>query len=328
MKRHVEDEDAYLVVLLKRSRCTCSSRSLEPCSFCSRPSDEGEPEGDSAATLGETSTALAPLTFRFYLGTHRPSWLERTDVPLFVSRVTMPKTKLPRAIGPWALDSGAFSEIQLHGRWTLEPAAYVDEVRRYASEIGQLEWASIQDWMCEPVMIARTGLSVEIHQARTIESYLRLRDLAPELPWAPVIQGWTIGDYDRHADAYADAGVDLRALPVVGVGSVCRRQNTLSASLLLAGLAARGLDNLHGFGFKVSGLTAAVRHAAMTGAPMSLASADSLAWSYQARREPPLPECSGHINCANCLRFALEWRERLFSTLERAYRREQGGLFA
>lgn len=50
MKRQVEDEDAYLVVLLKRSRCTCSSWSLEPCRSCSRPEpDDYEPEGTEDA---------------------------------------------------------------------------------------------------------------------------------------------------------------------------------------------------------------------------------------------------------------------------------------
>lgn len=266
---------------------------------------------------------------KFYLGTHRPSWLARTNVPLFVSRRTMPKKgALPRALGPWALDSGGFSELQLYGKWTLEPDRYAAEVFRFSQEVGNLEWAAVQDWMCEPFMVQRTGLSVAEHQARTLESYLKLRELWPEGPWAPVLQGWTYGDYLDHLKAYDRAGIQLAALPVVGVGSVCRRQNTVSAGLILSELRDRGLANLHGFGFKVSGLTSIARTSVTLGRPMLLASADSLAWSYQARREPPLPECRGHINCANCLTFALDWRERLFRSLERAESREQASLFA
>lgn len=32
-------------------------------------------------------------------------------------------------------------------------------------------------------------------------------------------------------------------------------------------------------------------------------SADSLAWSFDARRSAPLPDCA-HANCATCLRYA------------------------
>ena len=46
-----------------------------------------------------------------------------------------------------------------------------------------------------------------------------------------------------------------------------------------------------------------------------LASADSLAWSFEARRAAPLPGC-GHASCANCLRYAVAWRERAFGRLE------------
>ncbi len=47
---------------------------------------------------------------RFWLGTHLPHWLSHVDTPLFVSRTRLQhRTTLPRARGPWALDSGAFS---------------------------------------------------------------------------------------------------------------------------------------------------------------------------------------------------------------------------
>ncbi|HZN72722.1 MAG TPA: hypothetical protein VFC00_13720, partial [Micromonosporaceae bacterium] len=47
-----------------------------------------------------------------------------------------------------------------------------------------------------------------------------------------------------------------------------------------------------------------------------LAPADSMAWSFEARRlKHPLPGCTRHRNCANCLRYALAWRTRLIATL-------------
>ncbi len=64
---------------------------------------------------------------RFYLGTHHASWLGRTDVPLFVSRRRLAGIRrLPRALGPWALDSGGFTELSMFGRWRTTAAQYVD----------------------------------------------------------------------------------------------------------------------------------------------------------------------------------------------------------
>lgn len=49
---------------------------------------------------------------QFWLGTHKTGWLERTDVPLFISRRRLvERVTLPRARGPWALDSGGFTEL-------------------------------------------------------------------------------------------------------------------------------------------------------------------------------------------------------------------------
>src|SRR5690242_4695454 len=215
------------------------------------------------------------MTLTVFLGTHQPSWLGRYAVPMFISRRRLAERKsMPRALTPWALDSGGFTELMLHGRWTLSPEAYVAEVRRYAGEVGQLRWAAIQDWMCEPWILKKTGLSVGDHQFRTVANYERLLELAPELPWAPVLQGWEPGDYHRHLDMYASRGHDLRRLPIVGLGSVCRRQHTAEAELLIRELTRGGL-RLHGFGFKVQGLARVWD---------VLSSSDSLAWSFQARR--------------------------------------------
>lgn len=79
---------------------------------------------------------------RFHLGTHMPSWFELVDVPLFVSHVRLLDRKsLPRARGPWALDSGAFSQVADVGEFTTSPREYVAAVRRYRDEIGGMLWA-------------------------------------------------------------------------------------------------------------------------------------------------------------------------------------------
>lgn len=215
---------------------------------------------------------------RFYLGTHQPHWLGTAGVPLFVSaRRLRDRKSWPKAAAPWALDSGGFSELSLHGRWVTAPEDYVREARRWRQEIGGMDWAAAQDWMCEPWILEKTGLTVERHQRTSVENYLLLTRLAPEMPWAPVVQGWAFDDYLRHVGMYADAGVNLAALPVVGLGSVCRRQDTGMVEGLIRDLHGRGL-RVHGFGFKLKGLRKVAPY---------LASADSMAWSFAARRQPP-----------------------------------------
>lgn len=249
----------------------------------------------------------------FLLGTHQPGWLNHAGVPLFVSDVRLRGYKrLPRAAAPWAVDSGGFSELQRHGTWTIPPREYVARLRRYRDEIGSLTWAAAQDWMCEPIVrhggwaagqyFVGTHRTVAEHQRRTVLNFLHLRDIAPDLPIVPVIQGFTCEDYLRCVDLYWTVGrIDLTVEPLCGVGSICRRQATGEAGRILTALRHRGVTSLHGFGFKILGLA---DHGHL------LKSADSLAWSDTARKlRRPLPGCEGrHINCANCLQFALRWR--------------------
>lgn len=212
------------------------------------------------------------------MGTHEPVWLSRSHVPLFVSAVRLRlkcKRKLPKARVPWALDSGGFSVIKGPDGYPQKAEEYAGEVRRWSREIGLMDWAAVQDWMCEDVKLRLTGLTVEEHQRRTVKSYLDLKRLTPEIPWVPVLQGFTRDEYMRSAAMHADAGIDLYALPTVGIGSVCRRQDTGEAEEIIRELAGLGLK-LHGFGFKLGGLERCRD---------VLASADSLAWSDGARRK-------------------------------------------
>lgn len=241
---------------------------------------------------------------RFYLGTHVPRWLSRPEfvgVPLFVSarRLRDQKTWRP-ATTAWALDSGGFTELTMHGRWIVTPQQYVADVRRWFDQIGPAEWCAPQDWMCEPHMLELTGKTVAEHQRLTVANYLELRSLAPDLPFVPVLQGWEFEDYMRHIEDYRAAGVNLADLPTVGVGSVCRRQATGMAEDLMRELHGRGI-RAHGFGFKIDGLRRCAKF---------MASSDSMAWSLAARKSPPLPGCT-HRSCANCHKYALRWREKV-----------------
>lgn len=240
----------------------------------------------------------------FYLGVHMPNWLARFGYPMCIQRTRLADRRtFPRALGPWILDSGGFTQLDKIGHWTVTAAQYAAQVRRFSDEIGNMVWAAPQDWMCEPRIRATTGLTVAEHQTRTVDNYLELRHLDPELPFVPVLQGWERDDYLRCVDLYGRRGVDLAAAPAVGLGSVCRRQSTGEIAMVVGALAPLGLA-LHGFGVKTSGLRSYSAY---------LASADSLAWSYDGRHTHPCAHGRAQSE-ANCPTFADAWRSKVLAS--------------
>lgn len=252
---------------------------------------------------------------KFYLGTHVVNWLAFSHIPLFISRRRLfGRKSFPRAVSAYALDSGGFTELDKFGRWTIGPDQYIDEVRQYRDAIGQMDFAAPQDWMCEPWILKKTGLSMDEHLRRTVDNFIYLRKYAVDLPFVPVLQGWRLEDYERCAHMYRVNGVDLAKESTVGIGSVCRRQSTTEAEVIIRHFARQGIK-LHGFGFKKSGIPRVFD---------ALKSSDSMAWSFAARYADPLPECVGkHKNCANCWKFARRWHGELMTSLDNLPPRQQ-----
>lgn len=264
---------------------------------------------------------MTPETF--YLGISQPAWLANpllADRRVFISRRTFADSRtgryrktFPVAIGRYAVDSGGFTELQKYGRWMTSASEYIEFLARLREETGLYDFASPRDWMCEPAVINGgsfaggmfhgTGTTLKWHQRQTVRDFLDLRARDPKAKIIPVLQGWELPDYLRCARMYRTAGIDLAAEPVVGIGSVCRRQNTREAADIIAALLDDGVRHLHGFGFKIVGLRNCWD---------MLSTADSMAWSFTARRGgtcPHSPYARGvaPINCANCLRYACEW---------------------
>lgn len=91
---------------------------------------------------------------------------------------------------------------------------------------------------------------------------------------------------------------------MVGLGSVCRCQGTEEIRVIVETVAALRI-RLHGFGVKTAGLGIYGRR---------LASADSLAWSYQGRYRPGCR--TSHRTEADCARWATEWRQKVIQAGE------------
>jgi len=212
---------------------------------------------------------------KFFLGLHHVGDAWRFDRP-FVSANRLWDSNLPVLADEWVMDSGAFTEVTKHGGYRFDEAAYAGVIRRYSREKGLIA-AVAQDYMCEPFVLERTGLTVADHQRLTIERYDRL--MACDVGGVyimPVLQGFTPEEYAGHVRQY---GTRLALGAWVGVGSVCKRQGSPRKveAVLRAILEVRPDLRLHGFGVKLTSLKDAV----VAGL---LYSADSMAWSFAARK--------------------------------------------
>lgn len=213
---------------------------------------------------------------KFFVGLHQPSDAGKVGLPCMISINRLARRKSDFAVGDWMLDSGAFTAVALRGGYESSPADYARQIRRWAG-CGPLLAAAAQDWMCEPFVLAKTGKTVAEHQRLTIERYddLAACDTAG-VHVLPVLQGYMPADYARHVEQYGDR---LTPGMWVGVGSVCKRNGSPSdtRAVLRAIKDLRPDLRLHGFGLKLSTLQTDIRG--------RLHSADSMAWSYAARRQ-------------------------------------------
>jgi hypothetical protein len=127
-------------------------------------------------------------------------------------------------VNRWILDSGAFTEISTHGRWRHDSDEYIELIHRW-STVGQLDAAVSQDMMCEPDILAKTGLSIAEHQENTIIRYNEISQWV-DVYVMPVLQGYSPASYVDHVRQY---GKLLKHGQWVGVGSVCKRNGNPDA---------------------------------------------------------------------------------------------------
>jgi hypothetical protein len=174
------------------------------------------------------------------------------------------------------IDSGAFTELSTHGHYRHTVDVYAAELIRLQTEgVTRPTVAVAQDYMCEPFILKKTGLTVREHQERTVARYVRLVECQPLVPVMPVLQGFAPLDYVRHLEDY---GGLLTPGMWVGVGSVCKRNGSpVDIVNVLSAIRHERPDlKLHGFGLKKTALmNPSVR--------AMLHTADSMAWSFHAR---------------------------------------------
>lgn len=213
---------------------------------------------------------------RFFVGIHQPSDAHRVDAA-FISINRIRNRKSGFRVGDWIMDSGAFTILDTHGHYPEAPEVYAGHIRRWEGN-GRLLAAVSQDYMCEPFMLAKTGMDIQTHQRLTIERYDAIKAAGTGGVYLmPVLQGFAPEDYVRHIRQY---GARLCPGAWVGVGSVCKRNGDPASieEVLLAIKRERPDLRLHGFGVKTTALGSGLVR-------QLLHTADSMAWSFAARKQ-------------------------------------------
>ena len=225
----------------------------------------------------ERNLLLCGAKVRFFVGLHHPHAAKHVATPAFISVNALRRRKSDFMVGEWIMDSGAFTEVVRFGGYRFGVDEYAAQIRRWA-RCGTLLAAVAQDYMCESFVLEQTGKTVEEHQKMTVDRYDALmREDVAGVYIMPVLQGYKPDSYVNHLRMYGDR---IPRGAWVGVGSVCKRNSNPTAivAVLEAIRAERPDLKLHGFGVKQTALAVGyIRDALHT--------ADSMAWSFAARRE-------------------------------------------
>lgn len=211
---------------------------------------------------------------QMYIGLHQPSDARHFErCCIHIDRLQ--GRKKPLGCQELLLDSRAFNELRLYGAYRYGPEEYANRVQA-TMQLCPTIIPVTQDYMCEPFILSKTGLTIDDHQRLTIERYDHIKAALGDVLLLPVLQGYHPSDYVNHIHRYAHR---LSYGSWVGVGSVCKRNGNIYAieSVLFAIKEERPDLLLHGFGLKTTALTSSLVRSL-------LYSADSMAWSYNARR--------------------------------------------
>lgn len=142
------------------------------------------------------------------------------------------------------LDSGAFGSAFWDGGYTYGPDDYLKIVEKVRPD-----WWVTMDYPCEPNILP--NLSTQERIEKTVQN-TKILCTAPAPGFLPVIQGWAVDDYLYCAKRMEEEGL---ILPVMGIGSICRRGSQGEIVAIVAALANRLPEiKFHAFGVKINTL--------------------------------------------------------------------------
>lgn len=227
---------------------------------------------------------------RFYFTTHprdavRKSLLPGAYVLLVASahwdaknnrfKITRPPAD---HIAGFCIDSGGFTAARKWGKYPWTYRQYVDFIREMSRDVP-VQFAAVMDYACIPSNGKKSEINIDRIKA-TIQNEIALRELAPDIPWLPILQGDNFEE--RSEDLELRRALNLLPTEYAGIGSLVGRG--IQAAIDTVQFYANELPGLkfHGFGIPIKALDDPVVFA-------TTKSWDTYSWSW-GRGKRNMPE--------------------------------------
>ena len=181
------------------------------------------------------------------------------------------------------LDSGGYSFFT---RWGEYPFS-VEEYTTFANMVQDdypLTEVAILDYPCEPNTNRSLLQSNKERIDKTIQNTLECIDYDPNLPWVPVIQGYTLQEYLYCLEEYEKHNLPYDDFDLWAIGSLCARKKVGGLRTIITNISQRVNMPIHTFGMTITFL----RDPQIF---FAIHSSDSGAWSYNGRHYEKL----GHL---------------------------------
>ena len=190
------------------------------------------------------------------------------------------------------IDSGGFSFFKKWGEYPFDLETYLSFIYNLKEQYP-LELCAVMDYPCE-IEANRTKLKTNKDRIEaTVRNAVECIDADPNLPWIPVIQGFSLEEYLHCVDLYEQVGIRL---DYIAVGSVCARKGNLhSIRRILTKIRDRTKARLHSFGLSLTYLKDSQIHNAVY-------SSDSAAWNWGiSKHEEKKSAVSKYLKMINAL---------------------------
>ena len=171
------------------------------------------------------------------------------------------------------IDSGGYSFFRRWGEYPFSIAKYIEFIYILKDDnMYPITLCAIRDYPCEPD-INRSQISTNKERIqKTVSNAVECFQADGNLPWIPVIQGYTIEEYLSCIQLYEDVGIPL---DYIAVGSLCSRKGNLhEIRKILTTIKQRTGAKLHSFGLSLVYLKDPIIF-------NTLYSSDSAAWNYR-----------------------------------------------
>lgn len=163
--------------------------------------------------------------------------------------------KIRRPPADWVksivIDSGGFTAAKRWGQYPWSYAQYADWIRESSRDVD-LDFCAVMDYACEPTVNRDILATNQARIEATIKNEARLKEVAPDLPWLPVLQGDNLTERAYDLERRRELG----QLPTdyAGIGSVCGRgRNGAVETVRFYAWQLPGVK-FHGFGMHIQAL--------------------------------------------------------------------------